>query len=120
MVLSSRLIPRQAFTNATAPKLLDAVSKGLNSLVNKGISSSYQIILAPPSRVNNSQMTSVNPIWYDSLWHVIYAGLSSSLSLALALSPVEATNLILPNSAKFQPVMPSRPRQVLPRSITKP
>lgn len=46
-------------------------------MVDWGVPAGFQIILAPPTRFNNSEKTSINPVWYDSLWHVIFAGAST-------------------------------------------
>jgi len=74
--LSSRLVPRSYFTRKQAPKLVDAVQAGQKIMLDAGTDLTFQIIFAPPSKrgTHNARHTSINPIWYESLWHVIYAG----------------------------------------------
>lgn len=58
------------------PKLVDAIQAGQKVLLDAGADLTFQIIFAPPSKrgTYNAPHTSVNPVWYESLWHVIYIG----------------------------------------------
>lgn len=58
--------------------MVDAVQEGQKILLSRGIPNGlFQIIFAPPTRFDlPSSDTSVHPTWYESWWHVIYAGLS--------------------------------------------
>jgi hypothetical protein len=71
-IVSSRLIPRSSFTPQGIPKIVNAVREGLDVFTATKIPATYQIIFAPPTKVKNTGKTSINPIWYDSLWHLLY------------------------------------------------
>jgi hypothetical protein len=74
--LSSRLVPRSYFTPKKAPGLVDAIQAGQKILLDAGTDPIFSIVFAPPTKrgTYNAHHTSINPVWYESLWHVIYAG----------------------------------------------
>jgi hypothetical protein len=74
--ISSRLIPRSHFTSKNVPKLVDAIQAGQKIMLDAGADVTFQVISAPPTKrgTYNAPNTSINPIWYESLWHVVYGG----------------------------------------------
>ena len=58
------------------PKLVDALQAGQKIMLDAGTFVVFNIVLAPPTKrgMYNAAHTSVTPVWYESLWHVIYAG----------------------------------------------
>src|ERR1700733_4623190 len=74
--LSSRLIPRSYFTPKHAPKLVEAIQAGQKILLDAGANTTLTISFSPPTKrgTYNAPHTSINPVWYESLWHVIYGG----------------------------------------------
>lgn len=71
--ISSRLIPRHYFENDPAG-LAKAIRQGQDQAGIESAVLPVQVLIAPPVKVRNSGKTSINPIWYDSLWHVICTG----------------------------------------------
>lgn len=83
--LSSRLIPRSYFTPEQVPKLVDAILAGQQILTDAGTYGSFGVLLVPPAKqgTHNAPHTSINPVWYDSLWHVVYGGKSPVVTRCL-------------------------------------
>ena len=50
-------------------------------MIDAGTDASIQLLLAPPSKrgTNNSRKTSVTPVFYESLWHILYIGVYISI-----------------------------------------
>lgn len=86
--LSSRLIPRSSLslsptldtTENTLP-IVKAIRSGLEISHQAGKRHTFYIIFAPPTTTKvrldldaRRRKTSVNPVWYDSLWLVLYTG----------------------------------------------
>ena len=74
--MSSRLVPRSYFTPKKAPGLVDAIQAGQKILLDAGTDPNFYIVFAPPTKRGtfNAPHTSINPVWYESLWHVVFAG----------------------------------------------
>lgn len=82
--LASRLISRSALSKAvdTAP-LIHSIRQGYETSKRDGVRHTFYIIFAPPTRPElkqsgkvNATKTSLHPIWYESLWLVLYTGAS--------------------------------------------
>ena len=69
-LLSSRLIPRHYFENDPAG-VAKAILNGQDILSTVG-SNSVGLIITSPSNTKYTGKTSVNPVWYESLWQVVY------------------------------------------------
>jgi len=68
---SSRLIPRHYFESDPAG-LTNAIQKGQAILGAEATSQPVQILMDSPAPKYNLGKTSVTPVWYSSLWHVVY------------------------------------------------
>ena len=98
VALSSRLIPRDLFHNATTQaQLVDALLAGLDSLATNDTASKQKVELGiyctTPANTPDAQgATAANPAWRRSLWHVVAAGGwapgSSGLGVAAAVRGV--------------------------------
>lgn len=55
---------------------MDAVQKGQEILLGGSkTNATFEIIFAPPTHFDAPNLdTSIHPMWYESYWHVIYAG----------------------------------------------
>jgi hypothetical protein len=74
-MLSSRLIPRHYFENdpaGVAKAILDG--QDILSTVGPNYLQSMSLAFTSPSNTKYTGKTSVNPIWYESLWQVYYGG----------------------------------------------
>jgi hypothetical protein len=72
-LLSSRLIPRDLFTNSSSiASLVDAVMHGLETgrslIARSGTQIVFETLLSTP---DTEGKTSAHPAWRDALWHVI-------------------------------------------------
>ncbi|KAF7979249.1 hypothetical protein HWV62_42914, partial [Athelia sp. TMB] len=68
---SSRLIPRHYFEKD--PKgLTSAIQEGQLKLGSEAASQPVQILMDSPAPKFNLGKTSVTPVWYTTLWHVVY------------------------------------------------
>ncbi|KAL3470777.1 FAD binding domain-containing protein [Aspergillus californicus] len=71
-ILSSRLIPRDVFTNPdTINALADGVVEGIVSARNVLNRTGIQVNIGTPPA---NKQTSANPAWRTSLWHAIHVG----------------------------------------------
>ncbi|KAI0258817.1 hypothetical protein BC834DRAFT_834569 [Gloeopeniophorella convolvens] len=68
---SSRLIPRHYFENDAAG-LARAIRKGQELLGAQAQTQQIQILADTPAPAFKRDVTAVTPVWYSSLWHVIY------------------------------------------------
>lgn len=78
--LSSRLVPRSQFLPGKAVlALVDAIQKGQEILVGEDtVDATFRIMFAAPSKTGlfdvSNPDTSINPLWYQSSWFVMYSG----------------------------------------------
>lgn len=50
--------------------VVNAIDLSLHRLYEGSNSTSLSIVFAPPTKIKNTDKTSINPIWYQSLWHI--------------------------------------------------
>ena len=70
--MSSRLIPRAALESDNTAALIQFIRQGYETLTRDGARHAFNIIFA--SGKGDHKRTSVHPIWYESLWLVLYTG----------------------------------------------
>ncbi|KZP23529.1 FAD-binding domain-containing protein [Athelia psychrophila] len=89
---SSRLIPRHYFENDTQG-LTSAIQNGQLALGAEAASQPIQILMDSPAPALNVGNTSVTPVWYSSLWHVVYTvAWNTTTPLASQKSVVKAVH----------------------------
>ncbi|KZP23499.1 FAD-binding domain-containing protein [Athelia psychrophila] len=89
---SSRLIPRHYFED-DSQGLTSAIQKGQLALGAEAASQPIQILMDSPAPGLNLGKTSVTPVWYSSLWHVVYTvAWNTTTPLASQKSVVKAVH----------------------------
>ena len=71
---TSRVLPRHVFKSPASRHLTRIFLDSLARARNSNLTSSSVIGLATPVSENWNNHTSLNPAWYDSIWHVVNLG----------------------------------------------
>lgn len=65
------MIPRHYF-ETDAKGLTSAIQNGELALGAQAATQTVQIIMDSPGPAMNLNKTSVTPVWYNTLWHIVY------------------------------------------------
>lgn len=69
--LTSRLVPKHYLKNDPID-VADTIERGLEYFP-EGADLRLTVLFTPPATIPNTGKTSIHPVWYDSLWHVIFS-----------------------------------------------